>query len=119
MPTARAETRPLGRLMLVAGCAAFVAAILVHHRFSPAGVLRDVALYPAAVCTGLVVLKGHRWVYALAAITIALPAWAFFEAAALTEPGDTRRFVNHVLLLLAAAFAAAGGVARLVRKGQE
>jgi len=118
MSTDRAEMRPLGRLLLVAGCAALVAAILVHHQFSPAGVLRDVVLYPAAVCTGLLVWKGHCWVYALAAITIAIPAWAFFEGTALTQPGDTRRFVNHWLLLLAGAFPAAGGVAGFVRKGQ-
>lgn len=110
--------RPLGRRLLVAGFAAFVAAILVHHRFSPAGALRDVALYPAAVCTGLVAWKGPPWVYALAAITIALPAWAFFEAAALTEPGETGPFMNHLLLLLAAGLATAGGVAGFVRKGQ-
>lgn len=123
MLTERVETRPLARLLLVTGFAAFVAAIvaaiLVHYRFGLAGVVRDVVLYPAAVCTGLVVWKGHRWLYALAAIIIAIPAWAFFEAAALTEPGETGPFVNHLLLLLAAAFAAAGGVAAFVRKGQK
>lgn len=108
MPTDRTEMRPLGRLLLVAGFVAFVAAIVVHYRFSLAGVVRDVVLYPAAICTGLVVWKSERWVHALAAITVGIPAWAFFEVAALTERGETRPFVNHVLLLVAAAFAAAG-----------
>lgn len=118
MPTDRAEMRPLGRLLLVAGFVAFLAAILVHYRFSLAGVVRDVVPYPAAICTGLVVWKSERWVHALAAITIGIPAWAFFEVATLTEPGETRPFVNHMLLLLAAALATAGGVAGFVRKGQ-
>jgi len=114
----RTESRPLASLLLVAGFAAFVTAILVHHRFSWAGILRDVVLYPAAVCAGLVVWKSERWPHTLAAITIGIPAWAFFEAAALTEPGETTRFVNHLLLLLAAALAAIGGVAGFVCKGQ-
>lgn len=118
MTTDRDAARPLGTALLVASFAALVAALLVHYRFSVAGILRDVVLYPAAVCTGLLVWKRRPWEYALAAITIALPAWAFFEAAALSEPGETGRFVNHLLLLLAAGLATAGGVAGFVRKGQ-
>lgn len=117
MTTDRDAARPLGSALLVASFAALVAALLVHYRFSVAGILRDVVLYPAAVCTGLLAWKRRPWVYALAAVTIALPGWAFFDASALTAPGETMRFVNHTLLLLAAALATAGGVAGFARKG--
>ncbi len=107
--------RPLGRILIVAGFVAFTAAILVHHRFR-ASIIRDVVIYPATICTALLVWKDQRWLYAVAAITVAVPAVAFFEPAALADPAEITRFLNHLFLLLAALFAAAGGIGGFVRK---
>lgn len=111
-------TRRLARILLIASFVAFVAAMLVHHRFVLAEMLRDVGLYPAVVGIGLLAWKDRRWLYAATAIGIALPAVAFFELAALTAPGEARRFANHLFLLLAAVFAGAGGAAGFVGKWQ-
>ncbi len=108
---------PFGRSMLVAGWIAFVTAILIHHEFR-LSIMRDIAVYPATIFTGLLLWKPKRWLSAIAAIMIALPALAFVDWAALTEPGETRRFLNHLFLLLAGVFAIGGGVSGVVRPGE-
>lgn len=106
---------PLGRILIVAGFVSFVAAILVHHRFR-ASIIRDLAIYPAMVFTGLLVWKERRWLYAVAALTITVPAVSFLDWAALTNFAETTRFLNHLFLFLAAVLAAVGGISGLVGK---
>ena len=109
---------PFGRSMLVAGWIAFVTALLIHHEFR-LSTLRDIAIYPGTIFTGLVLWKPKRWLFVIAAIMIALPALGIGEWAALTEPAQTRRFLNHLFLLLAAVFAIAGGISGVVRPGKQ
>jgi len=103
--------------MLVAGWVAFVTALLIHHQFR-LSIMRDIVIYPATIFTGLVLWKPNRWLSAFAAIMITLPALGIGEWAALTEPADTRRFLNHLFLLLAALFAISGGISGVVRPGK-
>lgn len=105
------------RIMLVAGWIAFVTALLIHHEFR-LSIMRDIVVYPATIFTGLVLWKPTRWLSAIAAIMIALPALGFIEWAALTEPGELRRFLNQLFLLLAGVFAISGGVSGVVRPGE-
>lgn len=108
---------PFSQSMLVAGWIAFVIALLIHHQFR-LSIMRDIGVYPATIFTGLLLWKPKRWLCALAAITIALPALAFVEWAAFTELGETRRFLNQLFLLLAAVFAISGGISGVVRPGE-
>ena len=110
---------PLGRILIFAGFVAFAAAILFHCRFDAGCIIRDVVIYPATICTALLVWKDQRWLYTVAAITIAVPAVSFFEPAALADPAEVTRFLNHLFLLLAALFAAAGGRSEERRVGKE
>lgn len=107
------DRHSLGRILIVAGFVAFAAAILVHHRFRAGGVIRDVVIYPAMVFTGLLVWKERRWLYAVAAVTIAVPAVAFLDWAALTNLAETTRFLNHLFLFFAAVLSAVGGISGL------
>lgn len=107
---------PLGRILIVAGFVTFIAAILFHCRFDAGCIIRDVVIYPATIFTALLVGRDQRWLYAIAAIAIAVPAVGFFEPSALAEPAEIRRFLNHLFLLLAALLAAAGAVGGFVRK---
>ena len=107
---------PLGRILIVAGFVALVAAILFHCRFDAGCIIRDLVIYPAMVFTGLLVWKERRWLYAVAAVTIAVPAVSFLNWAVLTNFAETTRFLNHLFLLLAALFAAAGGIGGFMRK---
>jgi len=102
--------------MLVAGWIAFVTALLIHHDFR-LSILRDIAIYPGTIFTGLVLWKPNRWLSVIAAIMIALPALAFVEWTAFTEPGEAKRFLNHLFLLLAGVFAIGGGVSGVLRPG--
>jgi len=102
--------------MLVAGCIAFVAALLIHHQFR-LSIMRDIAIYPATIFTALLLWKPSRWFSAITAILIALPALGFIEWAALTELGEPRRFLNQLFLLLAGVFAISGGISGVLRPG--
>jgi hypothetical protein len=107
----------VSQIILVAGWIAFVSALLIHHQFRPS-ILHDIVIYPATIFTALVLWKPTRWLSAIAAIVIALPALGFVEWAALTEPGELRRFLNHLFLLLAGVFAISGGISGVARPGK-
>lgn len=106
------------RSMLFAGWIAFAAALLIHNEFRLVNIARDIAIYPATIFTGLLLWKPNRWLSTVAAIMIALPALGFIEWAALTEPGETRRFLNQLFLLLAGVFAISGGIGGVAGPGK-
>ncbi len=91
------------RFLALAAFVAFVAANLIHNR---GGI--DSALVPGGVFTALLLWKPRRVFQLLAAISVAVPAIAFFKWAALTDPSRQAYFVNHLFLLLAAVFAVGG-----------
>jgi len=103
--------------MFVAGWITFITALLIHHEFR-LSILRDIGFYPATIFTGLVLWKPNRWLSVIAAIMIALPALAFVEWAAFTEPGEAKRFLNQLFLLLAGIFAISGGISGVARPGK-
>lgn len=107
----------VSQIILVAAWIAFVTALLIHHQFH-ASIVRDIVIYPATIFTALLLWKPKRWLSAIAAIVIALPALGFIEGAALTEPGELRRFLNQLFLLLAGVFAISGGISGVVRRGE-
>lgn len=111
------RTHRFSQITLVAGWIAFATALLIHHEFR-LSILRDVGIFPATIFTGLLLWKPRRWLSVVAAITIALPALAFIDWAAFTEPGEAKRFLNQLFLLLAAVFAIGGGVSGVVRPGE-
>lgn len=108
------RTHLVSRIMFVAGWIAFITALLIHHEFR-LSILRDIGFYPATIFTGLVLWKPNRWLSVIAAIMIALPALAFVEWAAFTEPRESKRFLNQLFLLLAGIFAISGGITGVLR----
>ena len=109
-------SRSLGRILVVVGFLAFAAALFIHHRFELAGILRDVAIYPATLFTVLLVWKDRVWLCLIAAITIAVPSLAFLHPHALASMVEMMPFLNQLFLLLAAVFAGAGAGIRFLRK---
>ena len=106
----------VSQLLLLTGWIAFLAALLIHHEFRLSNIIRSVDIYPATIFTALVLWMPNRWLCAIAAIMIALPALAYVEWAALTEPGGSKRFVNHWFLLLAGVLAISGGISGVARR---
>lgn len=65
----------------------------------------DPALAPAAQLVALNWWRPNRWLLRVAALLIALPAFAFLKWGALVNPGDAQPFWNHVALLVAGSLA--------------
>ena len=113
----RARNAHLSQLLLITGWIAFLTALLIHHEFR-LSIIRDIGIYPATIFTALVLWKPTRLLSAIAAIMIALPALGFIEWAALTEPGESKRFLNQWFLLLAGVLAISGGISGVARPGK-
>ncbi len=102
----------LSRLLLLASLGAFLVAIIIHNR---GGI--DPAIVPGALFTALFFWKPRRVSLVLAAITLAGPAVAFLNFAALTDPARRAFFINHVFLLLTALLALGAVVVGLLPNG--
>jgi hypothetical protein len=88
-----------GRILLGA-FVALVAANLIHNNFG-----LDPAVAPAALLVALNWWRPNRWLLRVAAVLIALPAFAFLKLGALANPGSAQPFWNHVALAMAGALA--------------
>lgn len=111
-----ANPSSLPRLFLMVGFIFFAAAILLHHNLNLASMARDVAIYPAAVFVAAALWKNRRWIYAVAAVVIALPSFAFLDnPSLLMQPEEVKPFLNQ-LFLLAAGICAVFAGSSLFRK---
>ncbi|MGQ0643137.1 MAG: hypothetical protein ACT4P6_20510 [Gemmatimonadaceae bacterium] len=88
------------RMALLAACAAFLAANLIHNS---GGI--DPAIAPGGIFTALLFWKPRRLFLTLATIALAVPALLFFKPSALTELSRQGYFFNHLFLLLTAVLA--------------
>ncbi len=115
--TTRVDHLFSARIFLVASSLFFVAAICLHHNFNPATLVRDVVVYPAVVFVVAALWKKRRWLYAVAAVVIALPSFAFLDhVSSLSRPGQVRPFLNQLLLLLAGICAVLAGISTFRKK---
>lgn len=103
------EPLRLGLVLAVSAFAAFLAANLIHNRFTV-----DAAVVPSALFIGLFLWKRWRALLVVEAVCIAAPALGFFKPAAILEPTGALRMANHVFLLVAGLLAVAAGIAGLV-----
>ncbi len=99
----------LPKALVLAAVAALVAANLIHN----AGLV-DAAAFPGIVFAGLMLWRPRRAFLLAAALFVALPAIAFLDWAALSDLSRLRPFFNHLFLLLAGVFAAAGAAGGLL-----
>ncbi len=105
------------RVFLAVSSLFFLAAICIHHAFNPATLVRDVVIYPAVVFVVAALWKKRRWLYAVAAVVIALPSFAFLDhVSSLSRPGQVRPFLNQLFLLLAGICAALAGISTFRKK---
>jgi hypothetical protein len=93
---------PSGSLTLLGAFIAFTVANLIHNNFG-----LDPAIVPAALLVGLYWWRRRRGLLWGAVLVIAVPAFLFLRWRALTDPGDTLRFLNHLTLFAAGALAIA------------
>ncbi len=98
-----------GKTLVLVSVATFVVANLIHN----AGLL-DPAAFPGIVFVGLMLRRPHRGFVFAAAVFVAMPAIAFLNWTALSDPSRLRFFFNHLFLLVAGVCAAAGAAGLLV-----
>jgi hypothetical protein len=100
----------LSNILRLAALAAFAAANIIHNEYR--GV--DAAIAPATLFTVLMLWKPRRVFIVLAAIFVALPAFRFFNLAALADVAQAHRYFNHLFLLLSGVLAVTAGVLGLL-----
>ncbi len=105
------------RVFLVVSSLFFLAAICIHHGFNPTSIVRDVVIHPVALLVPAALWKKRRWLYAVAAVVIALPSLAFLDnVSSLSRPRQVRPFLNQLFLLLAGSCAVLAGISTFRKK---